>query len=96
MRQGPAKTARLRITGRVQGVGFRAWAMREAGRRGLRGWVRNRLDGSVEILVSGTDADVASMVEACRGGPFAAQVERVLATEDDDDGSPGFSARPTG
>ncbi|HVH74066.1 MAG TPA: acylphosphatase [Stellaceae bacterium] len=86
----------MRITGRVHGVGYRAWAMREAGRRNLRGWVRNRLDGSVEILLSGTAADVASMTEACREGPFAAQVDRVLATEDDDDGSPGFTARPTG
>jgi len=80
----------------VHGVGYRAWAVREAGRRNLRGWVRNRLDGSVEILFSGVEAHVASMIEACREGPFAAQVERVLATEDEDDGSPDFSARPTG
>jgi acylphosphatase len=80
----------------VQGVGYRAWAMREAGRRNLRGWVRNRLDGSVEILLSGAEGDVAAMVEACREGPFAAQVERVLATEAKDDGSRDFSARPTG
>lgn len=70
--------------------------MREAGRRNLRGWVRNRLDGSVEVLVSGADADVASMIEACRAGPFAAEIERVLATEGEDDGSPNFTARPTG
>ena len=86
----------MRITGRVQGVGYRAWAMREAGRRNLRGWVRNRLDGTVEILLSGAEADVASMIEACREGPFTAQVDRLLATEEDDDGSTGFTARPTG
>jgi len=70
--------------------------MREAGRRNLRGWVRNRLDGTVEILISGAEADVASMTESCREGPFAAKVDRVLATEEEDDGTPGFTARPTG
>ena len=77
-------------------MGYRAWALREAGRRQLRGWVRNRSDGSVEILLSGPEADVAAMVEACRVGPFAAEVERVLTTEATDDGSRGFTARPTG
>ena len=41
------RTVRLFITGRVQGVGYRIWCVREAGRLGLDGWVRNRRDGSV-------------------------------------------------
>ena len=63
------RSVRLRITGRVQGVGYRAWAMRPRRALGLRGWVRNRADGSVEALVIGDEAAVARMVEACREGP---------------------------
>jgi acylphosphatase len=49
----PIETVRLRITGRVQGVGYRFWATRTAASLGLRGWVRNRTDGGVEALVMG-------------------------------------------
>jgi acylphosphatase len=89
-------TVRLHITGTVQGVGYRAWAMRRAETLGLRGWVRNRSDGSVEALVTGADEDVSAMAEACRRGPIGAHVTRVEVTDDEDDGSPGFDARPTG
>jgi acylphosphatase len=89
------KTVRLCITGRVQGVGYRLWATRTAARLGLRGWVRNRSDGSVEALVTGDPEDVAAMVEASRRGPPAAQVAEVTATPDVDDGSIGFTALPT-
>ena len=47
------QTVRLRITGEVQGVGYRLWARRTATGLGLRGWVRNRFDGTVEALVTG-------------------------------------------
>ena len=57
------ETVRLRITGKVQGVGYRLWVMRTAARLGLRGWVRNRLDGSVEALVTGAAEDVAAMLK---------------------------------
>jgi acylphosphatase len=87
--------ARLVITGRVQGVGFRAWTRREAHRRGLRGWVRNLRDGSVEALVIGEAAAVDSVVEACRRGPAMAQVTDVTRYLADDDGSSGFDERPT-
>ena len=89
------RSVHLRITGRVQGVGYRAWAIETAGRLGLRGWVRNRADGSVEALVIGADDPVAAMIEACREGPFAARVIEVLAGEAADDGSDGFGPRPT-
>ncbi|HEX5455255.1 MAG TPA: acylphosphatase [Stellaceae bacterium] len=89
------RSVRLRITGRVQGVGYRAWAIATAARLGLRGWVRNRADGSVEALVTGDEASVAVMVEACRDGPFAARVADVAVTEATDDGSEGFTPRPT-
>src|SRR4051794_1037107 len=71
------RSVRLRITGRVQAVGYRAWAVDRARQLGLRGWVRNRRDGSVEALVTGEDDAVAAMIEACRRGPAAARVEDV-------------------
>ena len=60
---------RLVISGRVQGVGFRAFVERQALKRGLRGWVRNRGDGTVEALLIGDKAALAEMETACRRGP---------------------------
>jgi len=65
------------VRGRVQGVGYRAFVEDEAYQRGLRGWVRNRRDGSVEAVFAGPHAAVESMVEACRRGPMAAVVRAV-------------------
>jgi acylphosphatase len=89
------KAVRLRITGRVQGVGYRLWATRTAAGLGLRGWVRNRSDGSVEALATGAPEAVAALVEACRQGPRGAQVSAVTVAEAEDDGSLGFGALPT-
>jgi acylphosphatase len=89
------KTVRLRITGTVQGVGYRIWMTRTAASLGLRGWVRNRRDGRVEALVMGAPEAVAAMIEASGKGPFGAQVREVTVTPDQDDGSMGFVARPT-
>ena len=91
----PIETVRLRITGQVQGVGYRFWITRTAASLGLRGWVRNRTDGSVEALVTGIPQAVAAMVEASRKGPFGAQVSDVTVIPDQDDRSVGFVARPT-
>jgi acylphosphatase len=87
------RAARLNITGRVQGVGYRAWAFETAARLRVRGWVRNRRDGSVEALVIGAEEAVAAMIEACRNGPAAARVSEVLLSEAADDGSEGFRPR---
>jgi acylphosphatase len=89
------RSARLRISGRVQGVGYRAWMLETARRLGLRGWVRNRADGSVEALVIGDDDQVAAMIELCGEGPLAARVKDVAISDADDDGSTGFSPRPS-
>ena len=89
------ESVRLRITGRVQGVGYRLWAIRTATGLGLRGWVRNRRDGSVEALVTGEPEPVAAMIEACRRGPYAARVTDVTAVPDEDAGSLGFTDLPT-
>ena len=85
----------LRIRGRVQGVGYRAWTVQTARRLAVRGWVRNRADGDVETLVIGDEQAVAAMIEACWRGPRAATVGDVAVTEAEDDGSTDFAARPT-
>ena len=91
----PIETIRLRITGQVQGVGYRLWMTRTAASLGLRGWVRNRMNGSVEALVTGAPKAVATFIEASRKGPIGAQVRDVTLTPDKDDGSVGFVSRPT-
>lgn len=68
---------RVRIHGRVQGVFFRNWTTDEARARGVRGWVRNRLDGSVELEAYGKDEAVEALIAACRTGPPAAEVQRI-------------------
>jgi acylphosphatase len=65
------------ITGRVQGVGYRAWIADEATARDLEGWVRNVRDGSVEALLAGPADVVADMIAACRRGPSVARVDAV-------------------
>ena len=68
---------RLMIRGVVQGIGFRAWAEREALSLGLKGWVRNRVDGAVEMLLAGPPDEVAAMIERCRKGPPLSKVEAI-------------------
>ena len=91
----PSTAVRLVVEGRVQGVGFRLWTVHEARRRGLRGWVRNRRDGSVEALIIGEPEKVAAMIEACRHGPRLARVDRLAQIGTSDDGSVDFEERPT-
>lgn len=71
------QTIRLRISGRVQGVGFRDALRSEAVRLGLTGWVRNLAGGGVEALAQGDPAAVAALLGWARRGPAAARVERV-------------------
>ena len=87
------------VSGRVQGVWFRAWTEETASRLGLQGWVRNRRDGTVEALFDGPVGAVEAMLEACREGPRLAQVTDV---EKQDQPAPeagqamaGFHPRPT-
>jgi len=70
----------LRITGRVQGVGYRAAFERQASRLGLLGWVRNRHDGSVEAVVDGDAAALVEIEAWARQGPAGASVRQVIAT----------------
>jgi acylphosphatase len=86
---------RLIIRGRVQGVGYRWWAIGQARRLGVDGWVRNRADGSVELLAIGLPEALDDLTVACRRGPAAAQVASVQPEAAGDDGSTGFDERPS-
>ena len=86
------KSVRLIVSGRVQGVGYRIWAERTAMALGIRGWVRNRADGSVELLAIGEGAAVTELIDACSRGPRHADVSGVSVSDASDDGSVGFSS----
>jgi acylphosphatase len=89
------KAVLVRIEGRVQGVWYRGWTVQEAVRRGLRGWVRNRSDGSVEALFAGPAVAVDDMVAACRHGPSSARVTALSERPADDPGGHSFLPLPT-
>jgi acylphosphatase len=91
-------TRRLRIKGRVQGVGYRYALRQEAERLGITGWVRNRADGSVEALVHGEAQAVEAVIAWARMGPPAAQVRDIAispAEAEEDRAHAGFDLRPT-
>ena len=71
------KRVRLIISGRVQGVFFRAETESQALRLHLKGWVRNMSDGRVEIIIEGDEGDVQRMIAWCHKGPRLAKVEGV-------------------
>jgi acylphosphatase len=77
------KILRLRISGLVQGVGYRAFFDSEARRLGLEGWVRNRSDRSVEAVIAGPEAAVGEMIVAARRGPYGSRVEDIEMAETD-------------
>jgi len=86
---------RLRITGRVQGVGFRDWAVGIAEMLDLTGWVRNRNDGSVEALAVGEEIAVDDFVRRCHSGPGGAEVEAVEVEPAQGIVGEGFLQKPT-
>lgn len=91
-------TRRLRILGRVQGVGFRESLRCEAEKLGVCGWVRNRVDGSVEAVLQGPEEKVDSLVAWARRGPPAALVLKVEIEAPGKEGEQRYSAferRPT-
>ncbi len=94
MAEAPAVAVRVVVSGRVQGVWYRGWTVDEARRRGLRGWVRNRGDGTVEAMFAGPEAKVRAMIAACHEGPPAARVSAVAEFPGDDRGETEFRQLP--
>jgi acylphosphatase len=84
---------RIVVHGRVQGVFFRDTCRREAQRLGVRGWVRNRDDGTVEAVLAGRPHALKQMVRWAQDGPPHAVVETVEAEPADDPGTAGFEVR---
>lgn len=89
----------IRIYGQVQGVFFRKWTVQEAAKRSLRGWVRNRSDGSVEAVFVGLQSALGEMIAACRSGPPKAKVDRLVQIPGEyapgEDEVPEFREMPT-
>jgi len=85
----------LRIRGRVQGVCYRAWAIDEATRRGLTGWIRNRQDGTVEVLISGSEDAITGMIDVCKQGPPVADVTEIEVQITEEEAGLAFVTRPT-
>ncbi|XP_034913832.1 uncharacterized protein [Populus alba] len=86
---------RVMIKGRVQGVFFRNWTVENATRLGLKGWVKNRRDGSVEALFSGDSDNVQEMEQRCRRGPPDAMVTGFQVFPSTDDPGTGFQRKAT-
>lgn len=95
LEQVATRTVQVRIEGRVQGVGYRAFVEINALEVGLVGWVRNRRDGSVEAVFQGPEAAVADMLQRCEKGPPAAAVTRVELIGEGVGVFEEFAVRPT-
>ena len=93
MTAGPVKRAHVRVTGRVQGVFFRAEAATRARSLGVAGWIQNAADGSVEAVFEGDEQAVETLVSWCRRGPAGARVDDVQVEPQAPRGETGFSAR---
>ena len=85
---------RLLISGRVHGVGYRDWTVARAEELGLDGWVRNRADGRVEVLVCGDTAAVEELARLCRRGPRSASVTDIEESIAEPPQEPGFRRLP--
>lgn len=88
------KTVLVLISGKVQGVHYRAWTREQALKLGLNGWVRNLKNGQVEALFSGSALSVDQMIGICFDGPAAARVDNVSYTPSSEVPEAGFIQRP--
>lgn len=89
------RAVRVIVSGRVQGVGYRAFVEQQSALHGIDGWVRNRRDGSVEAVLSGRNEAVHAMLDLLRAGPPAAKVADVAAEPFAGEVHPGFETRST-
>jgi acylphosphatase len=83
----------VRVTGRVQGVFFRAWTREQAAKHDVNGWIRNCADGSVEAHLEGEEAAVRWLIDIIYDGPGGARVDRVESQEAELEGLSGFEVR---
>lgn len=90
-----AVAIRVVISGRVQGVGYRAWVAGNAKCLSLSGWVRNLHSGEVEALLQGDSVIVEAFIKECWQGPSAARVEQVSRYQADGQELSGFDVLPT-
>jgi acylphosphatase len=81
------------VRGDVQGVGFRYFVQRRAEEMGLAGWVRNRPDGSVELVAEGDRAALGRLLELAGRGPGMADVDRVDVEWEEETGLKGFTVK---
>jgi acylphosphatase len=88
------KARRVVISGKVQGVWYRAWTQDEAVKRGLEGWVRNLSTGQVEALFAGPATSIEAMIEACRKGPPLARVSGIESFDAEEPDKKGFHQWP--
>ncbi|WP_340315667.1 acylphosphatase [Rhizorhabdus argentea] len=96
MSGNPGRIARrIHIKGKVQGVWYRGWTVDQANELGLDGWVRNRLDGSVEAVVAGPADKVEALIARCHEGPPAARVDKVIVEDTPGIVAAGFTQKAT-
>ncbi len=76
-------TARIFVSGFVQGVGFRAFTKHNALKLGLTGWVKNLLDNRVEAVFCGSKEQIEKIISICREGPFLSEVKDVVVDWED-------------
>ena len=91
----PMKTCRIRVTGRVQGVFFRDWAVGEAQSLGVTGWIRNRRDGSIELFATGERDEIDMFLRRLHSGSPASHVQRVVVENEELAPFADFVRRPT-
>ena len=87
------KTIHIVVTGRVQGVGFRYFTVRQAQDLGLCGWVRNLPDEQVEAVAQGHDEDVGTLIDLLRTGPAASDVTDLKVDEIEHEAFSTFDVR---
>jgi acylphosphatase len=89
------KAIHVLISGRVQGVGYRAWTEKTARKLGLSGWVRNLASGDVEAVFSGEVGTVEMMLRYCHKGSIASKATKIIVEEWNESVEQGFVRRPT-
>ena len=89
------RTVHVVVSGHVQGVWYRGWTVESARALGLRGWVRNCRDGTVEAVFGGPEPAIEIMLARCHSGPPAARIDSVTAVAWDGETGTGFHQLPS-